>query len=659
VGNGLRYVCIALGAILLLAGWAIISAGPVKQEAIRDVGGFVASRMLGAPGADGQAAPNPGPQAARRITWRELVLQAATTTYAAGIAGVILGAALLGFGVPAPSKRHEPSTKQALFGRPDLLMFLAAGFLFLSGFLLTAIRGFEGGFSLFGYRSAIALAVCGGLAALMRRVKVIGLAGYYAGLLVAALVALNLLRLAWRAATHGNAFESQTLILILTAVGGLAAFIFIWRAIPGGLDRARLMIQLQRVAAGAGAAAIITGVCIFKSGLLPQQAVAEFTNPTAMSETAITMLDDLVRGERAEAILQDPEARRRLIESDVGQELIAAALESPDLAASGEDAPRRAPAATPPADVPPGPAGDDPPAAAAPMPFTPPRLADLLNELSTADIQELLDAADIRANATDDRVPQKIREYGRRLSADDPRLTRRWQEILDATGGERAGAPNRTPTDAWPSSTSSSKAGDQSAPQRESTRINPRKFDLLVHATRSGGESGAKPRPPRSSHGPPPQGGGGEGERPLSESPASQEIMSKLAQAKQAQADGASPIPAIEKEANGSADARPRAAEPEPATSKEPEAQAGEPARGAAEGDEAIEPASRTTPPPPPPDLDSLRKPNALESITERATLAADRIGLIAVAIGAATVLAVILLRRFHRRQPQAESADR
>lgn len=674
MGNGLRYICMALGAILLIAGWAIISAKPVKQELITDVGGFVASEVIGTSAREGESAPNAGPQIIRRLTWREVVLQAATTTYAAGIAGMILGAALLGFGLPAPSTRREQSTKDALRRRPDLLMFLAAGFLLLSGLVLAATRGFDGGFSIFGYRSVIALAACGALTALMRRVKVVGLAGYYAGLLAAALIALNLLRLAGRAAVHGNALDSGTMLLILTAVGGLAAFIFIWRAIPGGLDRARLMVQLRRVAAGAGAAAIITGVCIFKSGVLPQQAVAEFTDPTALSETAIAVLGDLVKDERVEAILQDPEVRQRLIESDVCQELIAATLGSTDVAGLGENSPSRA-AATPPSghaqQRQPGGENLNPATGSPSAPVNP---ADLLNKLSTADIQKLLDAAGIKADATDARVQRKIEEYSRQLTLDDPRLQDKLGEILNEAGGEgavaalSAKAPSRVPdrkaTAARPSGTPGAMVGDQPVPQKEGTRITPQKFDLRVHATRAGGESGTKPQPPRP-HGTPARKGQ---EQPPAESPASQEIMSKLAAAKQAQADGSSLMSAIIEEANRTPDALPGPIEPgpNPLTSATPEAQPEEPAQapaGDAELDETIEPAPAQAhtmaPPPPPPDPDSRTRPTAIKSFIQRATLAADRIGLIAMAIGAAAVLAAVLLRRFHRLQPDAESAER
>ena len=198
--------------------------------------------------------------------------------------------------------------------------------------------------------------------------------------------------------------------------------------------------------------------------------------------------------------------------------------------------------------------------------------------------------------------------------------------------------------------------GDQSVPQKEGTRITPQKFDLRVHATRAGGESGTKQEDPPRLHGPPPQT---REDQPPAESPASQEIMRKLAAAKQAQAEASSLMSAIIQEANRTSDALPGPVEPGPGplTSDTPEAQPEEPAQataGAAELDEPIEPAHTMASPPPPPDPDSRKTPTALESFTERATLAADRIGLIAMVIGGAAVLAALLLRRFHRREPDA-----
>ncbi|MDY7110491.1 MAG: hypothetical protein SYC29_17815, partial [Planctomycetota bacterium] len=274
----LRYISIGLGVALIILGWFVIDSEPVQREAAADVGGLVASRFVDDPGRLFSAPAAATPSAPDALNWRTIIGRAAATTYAAGIACMIFGAGLIGLGVPARGGGRDESMPPPADARPGLLMLGAAGLLLLFGVILAALNGFEGVGSLFGGRSALILAGCGLATLLLRPVRILGLAAYYAGLAAAGLIGLNLARLASRAVLATFLFEDTTFILTASALGMLILFLLIWRAIPGGLNRARLMDQFRRLAAGAGAAAIIAGICIFKSSVLPQQAAADLTD---------------------------------------------------------------------------------------------------------------------------------------------------------------------------------------------------------------------------------------------------------------------------------------------------------------------------------------------------------------------------------------------
>jgi len=661
LGNLLRYIGMGFGAALLIIGWLIISSQHVRREAIDDVGGFVAARMLEAPAGQAHGTPDTGAQTARRLSRREVILQAATTTYAGGIACMILGAGLLGFGLPSPTRTGEPTTSESLRTRPGLLMLGGAGFLLLGGLLLAAMKGFEGGGDFFGSRSAIILACCGFLAVFMRRVPVIGLAGYWAGLLATGLIALNLARLASRASLHGQFAHGQTLLMILLALGGVAAFILIWRAIPGGLDRARLMGQLRRVAAGAGAAAIITGLCVFKSSILPHQAAAE------LADQAAELVDQAAEPEASDAAgdrLNDREGVEGSLEQAHSGQDATDAGPAP-IADADSPCPAHTPPNAEPSDRrPPSEADGDDGAIIEPAPQSPIDVMDLLNKLSTADLRKLLDVAGIDVVATDPRLRRQIGEFCARLTLDHPRVQSMFRQILDEMDAERilAAQTSDTTTESPAGKGRSGRAarparsvGDEPPiPQRDLARIAPPKMEYLIKATRPGAQTDSKtPNPAR----PRPLSGRAPGVQPPTDSPSSQEILKKVASAQEDRAAGRNLMSAIIEEARIASEPEPLAIAPAP-EAPDVESTEAEPEQSAEVAPEAPEPAEKAGPATARRDLDRVTSAGALDTFIERTTLAADRIGLLAVAIGALSLLAAILLRRLRRGEPMECSAD-
>jgi len=654
LGNLLRYICMGLGAALLIAGWLIISSQHVRREAIDDVGGFVAARMLEGSAGQAHGAPDVGAQTARRLSRREVILQAATTTYAGGIACMILGAGLLGFGLPSPTRAGERTTTESLRTKPGLLMLGGAGFLLLGGLLLAAMKGFEGGGDFFGSRSAIVLACCGFLAVFMRRVPVIGLAGYWAGLLATGLIVLNLARLASRASLHGEFANGQTLLLILLALGGAVAFIVIWRAIPGGLDRARLMGQLRRVAAGAGAAAIITGLCVLKSSVLPRQAAAGLADQAAAPEATDAAGGQLNNQERTEKSLEQAHTGGDQPDADPAPiaDADSAGL-APQVRSKAEPSDRR----------PPSRADGEEDAIIESAPDRPIDVMDLLSKLSTADLQKLLDAADIDVVATDPRLRRQIGEFCARFTLDHPRVQSMFRQVLDEMDAERiiasqasdttAESGNRKGRSGRAARPARSMGDEPPIPQKDLARITPPKMEYLIKATRPGAKADSKtPNPAR----PRPLSGRAPGLEPPTDSPASREIMNKVASAKEDQAASVNPMSAIIEEAKIALEPERLAIAPPPeAPAVEPTE--AEPAQSAQVTPDAPDTAGQATPATSPADLDRITSVGAIDTFIERTTLAADRIGLLAVAIGAATVLAAVLLRRFHHHKPQAAGA--
>ncbi|MDY7110469.1 MAG: hypothetical protein SYC29_17705, partial [Planctomycetota bacterium] len=69
-------------------------------------------------------------------------------------------------------------------------------------------------------------------------------------------------------------------------------------------------------------------------------------------------------------------------------------------------------------------------------------------------------------------------------------------------------------------------------------------------------------------------------------------------------------------------------------------------------------PAATAVPPPPPPDISSITELTGLEALIGRTTLAADRIGLLAIVIGSATLLASLVLRGFRLTGTEQRCAD-
>jgi hypothetical protein len=262
----IRHILIGLGVLLMGVGWVIISQPAAQQDLAEHLGPVLVERAA---------------NDAAAVNVRDIVLRTAATPYAAGLLAVIGGAIVIGFNVPRgqPSPRQRRGRRRRddptpLHRRPWALLIATAVLLLLFG-LFSAIADSTHGRLLPGLRSAVALLVCAGLTALMPRVRVVGLGGYYVGLTLTALLGLNFLRLAAKTPLNAGAVSGRAVLIALMGVICLGGVLLLWRAIPGGLDRARAILHLRRLGMAGGAAAIVAGICLVKTSIPPQHATAE------------------------------------------------------------------------------------------------------------------------------------------------------------------------------------------------------------------------------------------------------------------------------------------------------------------------------------------------------------------------------------------------
>jgi hypothetical protein len=179
-------------------------------------------------------------------------------------------------------------------------------------------------------------------------------------------------------------------------------------------------------------------------------------------------------------------------------------------------------------------------------------------------------------------------------------------------------------------------------------------MEYLIKATRPGAKNDSQaPNPGR----PRPLAGPAPGAQPSTDSPASQEIQKKIASAQEDRAAGRDLLSAIIRESRIASEPKPPAAEPA-LEAPDLEPMEAEPEQSAEAAPETPDDAGEAQPATAQRDPDRAPAAGALDTFIERTTLAADRIGLLAVAIGAATLLAAILLRRLRRGEPMECSTD-
>ncbi|UCD76294.1 MAG: hypothetical protein JSV91_05095 [Phycisphaerales bacterium] len=317
MANISRYLCLAIGAMLIAAGLLIINSDRVQEQAVSDAGRLVASRMIGGssfadlPAGDAtglSAAPSGrgeeawsflGPQVGGWM--RSLV--AFTTAYLAGILIMVFGAAVLGLAVPSGAFGAGELPEKSSVKWACLLMLAQASFFLGCGFAAYIVTDFRGGHLFLGTRSSALLVTCAAMTSFSHRSRAISLFGYYCGLLLTPVLGLNFLRLALKQPVTADALGIDTVLKVLMAISSFVAIVLLWRAVPGGLSRARASLQLRRLAAGAGAAVLLAGFCITKASMLPQQALAEG---------------------RAAKLIDDPQVQNALAKMGVPEELIEA-----------------------------------------------------------------------------------------------------------------------------------------------------------------------------------------------------------------------------------------------------------------------------------------------------------------------------------------------
>ena len=471
-----RYLCLAAGAVLIIAGWFVINSERIQQATIENMGRVVASRML-AESTDGPAgtrtcalaapsAADPGDSSWSFLgpqmgSWMRALLTA-TTSYIFGVVIIILGAALIGLAVPAGSFGGGKIPRGSGVNWACLLMLAQACLFLCCGFAAFYAADFRGGHMFLGTRSAAILVLCAALTSFIRHSRAVGLVGYYSGLILTPVLGLNFLRLALKQPITLDALNFAIVAKALMGLSSFVAIIILWRALPGGLDRARLSLQVRRFAAGAGAAVLLAGFCVTKASLLPQQALAEGNAAVLLDDPQIkTTLEELgVPQELIDA------GREKLAEMgtdlDDLEGLQAAAAEvlseweedHPDALAEGrgEELLQVARQVT----------GTAPTATGGDVPSDARNISDLLNELSTSQMQQLLREAGVNADLTKPGAMERARQEAGNVDVNDPRV----REALNKLGLDRPTSSGETA----PPSTAVSQVSQQDA-QTVSSRI--------------------------------------------------------------------------------------------------------------------------------------------------------------------------------------------
>lgn len=451
--NIARYLCLGLGAVLILVGWMIINSRTVQENTVQEVGRIVAMEMIGDPAMASNATTEarPAKDAAGDKSWSFLgpqigrwagSLTSAASSYLSGIVVIVIGAALAGLAVPSGRFGGAEALRASGASRACYLMLGMAGLFLACGFASYFVDGFRGGKMFLGTRSAMILLVCAMMTALISRHRATGFFGYYAGLLLTPALGLNFLRLALKRPVTLDALDVTVIAKALMAAASLIAIILLWRAIPGGIERAKMSLQVRRLAAGAGAAVLLAGICITKASVLPKHALAE--------GRAVDVLDNPeIQETLAElGVPQDliDTGRKKLADMGTGiddmEELQNAAVEvlaeweraNPDRPLEGRSRElveairsRTSVQFTLPdedADL-----------------TTPQDLQELLQDLSPSDMQKLATAAGIDADLNDPKVREKITQEINTLDVNDPQV----QEALAKAGLDQpdsdAGAP--------------------------------------------------------------------------------------------------------------------------------------------------------------------------------------------------------------------------
>jgi len=473
MSNTFRYVCLALGAVLIAVGWIGINSQRLRNDAIERVGGLVAAHltaesacrdrsteprlsslvrdpqareMLSSLGVDPDRFGT-GAAPARRVTAGQIIAAAVTCNYAAAIFCVMLGAGVCGFAVPSGPLQGRRLSPGVLLKRPHLIMFALAGIYFVSGAAVHLSNDASPGF----LRSTAILLLCGLLTWAARRSRAIGLVGYGVGFVLTPLIGLNFVRLALKRPLGHSSFANEELLILLAAAASFLLFVGMWRAMPGGTDTRRFTLQVRRLAAGVGVAAVFAGICIFKTTMLPQQALAELHTPELSALLDDPEIQTALADPRVQTLLEDPQVREKLVDMgfskklvDLGRSKVAAVQgHEPPLPLAGPatttaTGTRLRPhvdatgtQATAPASETPG--GETVDAVDTKEAVDP---SDALMNLSHADIQRLLDAAGIKIDAGDPRVQEKIRQYRTRIDLDDPCIRQALAEIAAGPTGQ-------------------------------------------------------------------------------------------------------------------------------------------------------------------------------------------------------------------------------